>query len=299
VIQSGVGVNPFKMGVVGGSDIHNGLSTSDEGAYAGGGAFGTDPKTMAPSLEMARAALDMTGASKIVRPSGQNENDPLQLGSAGLTGVWAEQNTRESIFAALKRKETFGTSGTRIRVRMFGGWSLGPGLLRKADWVKQAYAHGVPMGGDLPTRPGGAKAPSFVLQAMKDPAGANLDRIQVVKIWLDGKTYREKVFDVALSGGRKENAKTGTAASVGNTVDLKTGAYANTIGAASLSTVWRDPAFNPSVPVVYYARVLEVPTPRWSTLLAIQNHLPIPARIPATIQERAWSSPIWFTPPAA
>jgi hypothetical protein len=296
VIQSGVGVNPFKMGVVGGSDIHNGLTTSDEGAYAGGGAFGTDPRTMASSEAVARAALDMTGQSKIVRPSGQNENDPLQLGSAGITGVWAEQNTRESIFAALKRKETFGTSGTRIRVRMFGGWALGPGLLQKADWVKQAYAHGVPMGGDLPARPRGATAPSLALQAMKDPTGANLDRIQVVKVWLDGKGYKEKVFDVALSGGRRDDPKTGKAPPVGDTVDLKTGAYANTIGAPALSAVWRDPEFNPKVAAVYYARVLEIPTPRWTTLLALRSHLPIPTRGPATLQERAWTSPIWFTP---
>ncbi|MBS0334052.1 MAG: DUF3604 domain-containing protein, partial [Proteobacteria bacterium] len=294
VIQAGVGVNPFKMGVVGGSDIHNGLTTSDENAYAGG-AYGTDPKTMASGEAQARAALDMTGVSKVVRPNGQNENDPLQLGSAGITGVWAEENTRESIFAALKRKETFGTSGTRIRVRMFGGWTLEPGLLRKAGWVREAYARGVPMGSDLPARPKGAAAPTLVLQAMKDPTGANLDRIQVVKIWLDGKTYREKVFDVALSGGRKDDPATGKAPPVGDTVDLKTGAYANTIGTAALSTVWRDPAFNPKVPTVYYARVLEIPTPRWSTLLALRAHLPIPTRAPATIQERAWTSPIWFT----
>jgi hypothetical protein len=296
VIQSGTGVNPFKMGMVGGSDIHNGLSSSDEGAYIGG-SYGTDPKTMIPSAAVARANLDLTGTSKVVRPNGQTENDPLQLGSAGVTGVWAEANTRESIFAALKRKETFGTSGTRIRVRMFGGWTLGPDLLKKADWVKTAYAQGVPMGSDLPARPKAVRAPTLVLQAMKDPAGANLDRIQVVKIWLDGKTYREKVIDVALSGGRKADPKTGKAPAVGNTVDLKTGAYANTIGAAALSAVWRDPAFDPAVPTVYYARVLEIPTPRWSTLLALRTHLPIPTRVQPTLQERAWTSPIWFTPP--
>ena len=298
VIQSSVGVNPFKMGVVAGSDIHNGLSTSDEGAFAGG-AYGTDPKTMAPSLAVARTNLAMTNPSQIVRPNGQKENDPLQAGSAGVTGVWAEENTRESIFAALKRKETFGTSGTRIRVRMFGGWGLDPDFMKKADWVKQAYARGVPMGSDLPAPSRGGKSPTLVLQASKDPTGANLDRIQVVKIWLDGKSYKEKVFDVALSGGRKSDVRTGRAPAVGDTVDLKTGAYANTIGAPTLSTVWRDPAFDPAKPAVYYARVLEIPTPRWSTLLAIRNHLPIPARVPATIQERAWTSPIWYSPQAS
>jgi hypothetical protein len=229
-----------------------------------------------------------------VRPSGQRENIPLQYASAAITGVWAEQNTRESIFAALKRKETFATSGTRVRVRMFGGFDFAPGLIRQADWVKTAYAQGVPMGSDLPAPARGA--PSFILEAMKDPAGANLDRIQVVKIWLDGKTYREKVFDVALSDGRTADRRTGRAPAVGNTVDLKTGAYSNSIGAPTLTTVWKDPLFDPKVPAVYYARVLEIPTPRWSTLMALRAGRPLPVGAPATIQERAWSSPIWFTP---
>jgi hypothetical protein len=295
VIQRQVGINPFKMGVVAASDNHNGLSVSDEQAYAGGPS-GLDPRTMSPSLAVARTALDLTNQSQIVRPNGQKENDPLQLGSAGVTGVWAEANTRESIFAALKRKETFGTSGTRIRVRMFGSWNLPADLLRRADWVATAYAQGVPMGSDLPARPKGLAAPLLVLEALKDPDGANLDRIQVIKLSLEGQTYRERIFDVALSGARKIDPKTGRAPLVGNTVDLKTGTYANSIGAAALAAVWRDPTFNPGVPAVYYARVLEIPTPRWTTLLALRNHLPIPARSAPTLQERAWTSPIWFTP---
>ena len=296
VVQSQVGVNPLKLGFVGASDIHNGLTTSDESSYSGG-MSGLDPKTMSPTGAAAREALDMTGRSRQMRPNGQLENDPLQYSSAAITGVWAEENTRNAIFAALKRKETFATSGTRIRVRMFGGWGFGPDAMRGADWVARAYAQGAPMGGDLPARPGaGAAAPSFLLQAMKDPDGANLDRIQVVKVWLEGGDYKEKVFDVALSGGRKVDPRTGKAAPVGDTVDRSTGGYANSIGASELSTVWRDPEFNASKPAVYYARVLEIPTARWSTLLAIRNHLPIPARAPATIQERAWTSPIWFMP---
>jgi hypothetical protein len=151
------------------------------------------------------------------------------------------------------------------------------------------------MGSDLPAKPARATAPRLVLQAMKDPDGANLDRIQVIKIWLDQGAYREKVYDVALSGGRRSDPK-GHAPPVGNTVDLKTGAYTNSIGASTLTAVWRDPDFNPKVPAVYYARALEIPTPRWTTLLALRNGLPIPKRASATIQERAWSSPMWFTP---
>jgi hypothetical protein len=294
-IHSQVGANPYKLGFVGGTDIHNGLSTSDENAYASG-ISGLDPSTMALSAEQARNILATEAAGEGVRPNGQRENDRLQFGSGALTGVWAEENTRESIFAALERRETFATSGTRIRVRMFGGWNFKPDMLKHADWAAAAYAGGVPMGGDLTRPPKGAKGPSFAVQAMKDPSGANLDRIQIVKVWQDGKDYKEKIFDVALSGGRKPNARTGKAPGVGDTVNLKDGSYSNTIGAAFLSAVWTDPDFKPGVPASYYARVLEIPTPRWSTLLAIRNHLPVPTRVAETLQERAWSSPIWFTP---
>ncbi len=295
IIQSQVGANPFKMGVVGASDIHNGLSASDENAYAGR-ISGLDPKTMLPRGAAARAALGMDRAEVAVRPNGQRENNPLQFSGASITGVWAEQNNRPSIFAALKRKETFATTGTRIRLRMFGGWSFAPSLLQKAGWVRQAYAQGVPMGSDLPAT-GERSAPRFILQATKDPDGANLDRIQIIKVWLVGKTYQEKVFDVAVSNGRTVDRRTGKAPPVGNTVDLKTGNYTNSIGAPTLATVWEDPQFDPHAPAVYYARALEIPTARWTTHLAIANALPIPAGAPATIQERAWSSPIWFTPP--
>jgi uncharacterized protein DUF3604 len=293
VIQSRVGVDPFKMGIVGASDFHNGLSTSDESAYAGTGPYGIDPKTLQPAPAVARDALNTNG-SRSRREEEGGKHNPVQYRGGSLTGVWAEENTRESIFAALKRKETFGTSGTRIRVRMFGGWSFGERMPGSADWVAEAYAEGVPMGGDLPARPAAARAPTFLLQAQKDPDGANLDRIQIVKIWLDHANYREKVFDVALSGNRPD--RTGHAQPVGNTVDLTTGAYRNTIGAAALQAVWRDPEFDPNTPAVYYGRVLEIPTARWSTLLAIRNKLALPPTVPATLQERAWSSPIWFTP---
>ncbi len=296
VLQSKVGVNPFKMGVVGASDIHNGLSVSNENA-TGSSSNGLDPKTMALSGQRLRAALGMLGEADAVRPNGQRENDPLQFSSAAITGVWAEENTRPAIFAALKRKETFATSGTRIRVRLFGGWRFGPGAMKGSDWVAKAYAQGVPMGGDMPNPPPPtAQAPRFIVQALKDPTGVNLDRIQIIKVWLSGDGYREKVFDAALSGGRRVDPRTGRAPPVGNTVDLKTGAYRNTIGSPALSAVWRDPEFDPKTPAVYYARVLEIPTPRWSTITAISNNLPLPKAVPATIQERAWTSPVWYTP---
>jgi hypothetical protein len=299
-IDAKVGANPYKFGVVGASDIHNGLSTSDEKAFAGG-PFGIDPQTMSPGPRNAKvqvgmikvpALLDMDAINNHAPPSTE---DTLMFSSGGLTGVWAEENTRNAIFAALKRKETFATTGSRIRVRMFAGWTYDAKMIQHGDWVARAYAEGAPMGGDMPVKPAGAGAPTLILQAQKDPDGANLDRIQVIKIWLDKDGYKEKLFDAALSGGRKASP-TGRARAVGNTVDLKTGRYANTIGAATFTTTWVDPEFNPAKPAVYYARVLEIPTPRWSTLLAIRNHLPIPKTVATTLQERAWASPIWYTP---
>jgi len=262
VIQSRTGANPFKYGIVGGTDIHNGLSTSDENASAGG-QFGIDPNTMMPHGELAKKSLGMP-----TDPPPARRTEIVERSSGGMTGVWAEENTRDSIFAALKRKETFATSGPRMRVRMFGGWNFKTDLLKSKEWVKQVYAQGVPMGADLPARPAGSKAPQLVLQASKDPDGANLDRIQVIKVWLEGAQYREQIFDVVI----------------------------NRKGAEVLTAVWRDPQFNPTQSAVYYARVLQVPTPRWSTLLATANQLPVPGDVATTIQERAWSSPIWFTP---
>ena len=304
VIEQKVGANPFKYGVVGGADIHNGLETTDENAMAGG-PYGIDPKTALPNREEAKHRLNLVPTPALIDEAAEatgaahmNEDNTI-FSSAGLTGVWAERNDRDSIFAALKRKETFATSGTRMRVRAFGGWSFGPDVLAKPDWVAKAYATGAPMGGDLPKKPADAKAPSFIVQAMKAPDSGNLDRIQIVKVWLDGTDYKEKVFDVALSGGRKVDPKTGKAPKVGDTVDLKTGKYTNTIGAPVLQTVWRDPQFDAARPAVYYVRVLEIPTPRWTTLLAIKRHLPFAPGRAKTIQERAYGSPIWYTPAGA
>jgi hypothetical protein len=272
VIQGRTGVNPYKYGVVGGTDIHNGLSTSDENASAGG-QFGIDPATMLPRGELAKRALGLEeqGASTgpLASALARRRTDILERASGGLTGVWAEENTRASIFAALKRKETFATSGPRIRVRLFGGWNFTRATLRDPRWVKLAYAAGVPMGGDLPTMPEDAQSPSFIVQAYRDASGAGLDRVQIIKVWVEEGSHRERIFDVARSKGK---------------------------AADSLTAVWRDPQFDPAKPAVYYARVLQVPTPRWSTLLAEQNDLPAPGEVPTMIRERAWSSPIWFTP---
>ena len=303
ILQHKLGANPYKMGLVGATDFHNGLSTSDESAFAGG-PFGIDPNTTLPSGDQAKRALGLIPAPALIDESAEASggkhavDDPTIFGSGGLTGVWAERNDRDAIFAALKRKETFATSGPRIRVRVFGGWSFDPEAMSRPDWLAKAYAQGAPMGGDLPVRPAGARRPSFIVQAVKAPDSGNLDRIQVVKVWLEGTGYREKVFNVALSGGRRPDPRTGAVPPVGNTVDLATGAYANTIGAVQLRTVWTDPEFDPAEPAVYYVRVLEIPTPRWTTLLAVKRGLPLPTKRAATIQERAWASPIWYTPTA-
>jgi len=290
-IGARTGANPYRFGFVGGTDFHDGLSTSAENAY-GGSANGIDPAGNPPSLEELKKAFsgEAIAGSKF---------ETVRTGSGNLTGVWAEENTRESIFAALHRKETFATSGPKIKVRFFGGWDYDRGVLQTASWQRSAYAHGAAMGGELPQKPHAAKAPRFIVWSSKDPNGANLDRAQIVKVWLgkDG-AYAEKVFDVALSNGRKVDPTTGKVPAVGNTVDAKTAGYVNNIGATELETVWEDPQFDAAVPAVYYLRVIEIPTPRWSTILAVKQGLPLPPEVQPFLQERAWSSPVWYTPAA-
>jgi hypothetical protein len=296
VIQGRVGANPYKLGFVADSDIHNGLSASAENAFDGRG--GMDPNVNAPDREAVRKAFAPRLAFDFMNERTTNVPDnPTKMSGAGLTGVWAEANTRPSIFAALRRRETFATSGTELKIRFFGGWNYHKALLNQPAWAGLAYDGGVPMGSDLPPPSAAGQAPSFVLWALKDPNDANLDRIQVVKVWLDHGEYREKVFDVAWSGNRRPDGS-GHLPPVGTSVDLKTASYTNTIGAAELKTVWRDPEFDASRAAVYYARVIQIPTPRWSTFLAAKRGLPIPDSSPATIQERGWSSPIWYTPSA-
>jgi hypothetical protein len=306
VIQSRVGANPYKLGFVAATDFHSGLSNSDENAYAGQGALSVDPEVNLPSREQARKLLappvpaekQQSLAERAKTGDGDIGGGGV-FGSGGLTGVWAETNTREAIYAALRRRETFATSGPEIRIRFFGGWSVADDALASPGWVSAAYRDDAPMGGDLPSRPSSAGAPGFILQAAKDPTSGNLDRIQVVKVWLDHGNYRETVFDVAWSPERRRDPDTGKVPPVRNTVDLTTATYSNDVGAPTLSAVWRDPKFDPAVPAVYYARAIEIPTPRWSTILAVKRGLPLAKHLPATIQERAVSSPIWYTPPAA
>jgi hypothetical protein len=210
--------------------------------------------------------------------------------------VWAPENTREAILDAMKRKETYGTSGTYIRLRFFGGWDYAENLDKDKNFVQSAYKGGVPMGGDLKEKPAKAKAPTFAVWAQKDPDSGNLDRVQIVKGWQAAGHGHEKVYDVVWSDKRKPDAKTGKLPPVGNTVDIKNATYENSIGATQLSTVWTDPDFNETQHAVYYVRVLEIPTPRWSTYDAKTLGIEPPAGFPATQQERAWSSPIWYTP---
>jgi hypothetical protein len=239
--------------------------------------------------------------------------DVRLLGAGGLTGVWAEDNTRESIFNGMKRKETFAVSGPHIRVRLFGGWNYAdtatieqrrefwkfiPDWIKDRDWVNTAYAQGVPMGGDMTPRPTGDKAPSFAVWAVKDPTSGNLDRIQIIKGWTKSGQSFEKIFDVAWAGDRDPDKWTGVVPPIGSTVVIERGTYTNDIGAVELKTVWTDPEFDPSLPAFYYARVLEIPTPRWTTIQAAQLGIAPPDVVARTIQERAWSSPIWYTPTA-
>jgi hypothetical protein len=275
------GFNPYKFGFGAASDAHNSATPYRQDNFFGGHSF-TDG-----TIE-ARMSGTLVGGMF----------DARLEGTAGLTGVWAEENTRESIFEAMRRKETFAVSGPHIKVRFFGGWDYLPQALESEDWVKAAYAGGVPMGGDLPAVAGLPKAPSFIVWAVKDPNSGNLDRIQIVKGWTKQGQSFEKVYDVVWAGDRKADKWTGIVPPIGSTVDIESATYTNSIGAVELKTVWTDPEFDPSLHAFYYVRVLEIPTPRWTTIQAKQLGIAPPDVVSPTIQERAWSSPIWYTPGA-
>jgi Protein of unknown function (DUF3604) len=277
-LQAKIGANPFKYGIEAGTDYHSAMSSTEASNYPGSHGYqDNDPKKV------------MTATTSV------GGEPPTSLGSGGLTGVWAEENTREALFAAMKRKETFGTSGVRLKVRMFAGWNYPKDTTKSTDWVKAAYDGGVPMGGDLPVQADAKAAPTFLIHAVKDPNSGNLDRVQIIRITTKNGKSQEKVFDVLWSGDRTPDPKTGKVPAVGNTVDLKTANYTNAIGSTELIGQWTDPSFDPTAHATYYARVLEIPTPRWSTYWAAKLGIPPNPHVPATVQQRAWTSPIWYT----
>ncbi len=272
------GFNPYRFGVIGSSDGHNASAPVDEDSYHG----------KLPILD-GSAALRMGKANYF--PADRMAGG-MRWSAAGLAAVWAEENTRESLFDAMDRKETYATSGPRIAVRFFGGWRYPDDLLQGEDWIADAEQRGVPMGRDLPA--GDAPAPSFAVWAIRDPESGNLDRIQIIKGWTDenGRSH-EQVFNVAWSGERDLDAS-GKLPPVGNTVDAATATYTNSIGEEQLAAVWTDPAFDPAQEAFYYARVIEIPTPRWTTFDALKLGM-IPPE-PVSLQERAITSAIWYTP---
>jgi hypothetical protein len=277
-LEATLGTNPYKFGFIGSSDSHTGLSAVEETAFAGKSKVDAFPGTRGQSSGL--------GAAK-----------GWDMGAAGFVAAWAAENTRQGLYEAFKRREVYASTGPRITLRFFGGFDFDKGDLKARDFAAVGYRKGVPMGGDL-RRSGRTRAPAFIVAAMKDPLAANLDRIQIVKGWLDadGKT-NERIYDVAVSGGRGIGADGRCATPVGSTVDLATGKYTNDIGAAELSAAWRDPDFDPSQRAFYYARVLEIPTPRYSLLDSIALAKPWQdTGRPATIQERVYGSPIWYTP---
>jgi hypothetical protein len=271
--------NPYQFGFIGDSDTHNAAASNEEDNYTG---------KFAMEVEPAHRLNGLPG-----QPAAQLQQ-VREVSSGGLGGVWAEANTREAIFDAMLRRETFGTSGSHITVRFFGGWDFQSSDAGSADLAKVGYPRGVPMGGELNGAKG--KAPSFIVAAMKDPGSGNLDRIQIVKGWVDaGGAEHDTIYEVVWSGDRKPDAH-GRLPAVGNTVDAAKATYDNSIGAAQLAAAWTDPEFEASRHAFYYARVVEIPTPRWSTRDAVALGVEIPKGLPASIQERAWSSPIWYTP---
>ncbi|MEM9254041.1 MAG: DUF3604 domain-containing protein [Pseudomonadota bacterium] len=272
------GFNPYRFGVIGSSDGHNASAPVEEYSYHG----------KLPILD-GSAGLRM---GKATYWPADFMAGGTRWSAAGLAAVWAEENTRSALFAAMRRKETYSTSGPRIGVRFFGGWGYSSDLLERNDWITQAETGGVPMGGVLPTK--SARAPSFAVWAIRDPHSGNLDRIQIIKGWVDqGGNTRERIYNIAWSGDRLLN-DSGTLPPVGNTVDVTAATYTNSIGEAQLSAVWIDPDFDPEREAFYYARVIEIPTPRWTTYDAALLDTTAPE--PTSIQERAVTSAIWYHP---
>ncbi len=279
-LEQELGVNPYKFGMIGSTDSHTGLATAEEENFFGKHS-GTEPSPVRYQHPMAQL--------------GDKKYESWDMVSSGYAAVWATENTREAIFDAMMRKETYATTGPRMLVRFFGGWEFTEEDAQSRLPANAGYMKGVPMGADLPPAPNGG-APTFLVAALKDPLSGNLDRIQIVKGWLDDDGNRnERVYDVEWSGDRTIGAD-GKLPPVGNTVDVANATWTNTIGAPELIKVWTDPDFDPDVPAVYYARVLEIPTPRWTAYEAKRFGITLPSEVPMITQERAYTSPIWYTP---
>ena len=279
-LEQELGVNPYKFGMIGSTDAHTGLAAIDEDNFWG------KTSNVEPSATRATHPWIKTPDAVIMG---------WEQTASGYAGVWATENTREALFDAMQRKEVYATTGPRMIVRFFGGWEFAPGDANTRNPAVVGYDKGVPMGGDLSNAPSG-KSPTFLVAALKDPIGANLDRIQIIKGWLDSKNEtHEKIYDVVWSGDRKPDAK-GKLPSVGDTVDVPNATYTNTIGASELIKVWKDPEFDATQRAFYYVRVLEIPTPRWTAYDAKYYGITMPPEVPMKGQERAYTSPIWYTP---
>jgi hypothetical protein len=284
-LEEEIGANPFKFGMIGSTDAHTGLAATRDENYWGKFA-GTEPS----AERYEHYVIKSLGGEEELSTFAWEEV------SAGLAGVWARENTREALFEAMQRKETYATTGTRITVRFFGGWDYSADDVWRPDAVEVGYDKGVPMGGDLPARATGGQAPTFMAGALKDPWSGNLDRIQIVKGWVDEAGERhEKIYDIACADGR-EIRDDRCDGDVGNTVDEANATYLNNIGDAELRAVWTDPDFNAAHRAVYYVRVLEIPTPTWQAYDANYYGIEMPPQVPLSHQERAYTSPIWYTP---
>ena len=282
-LENELGVNPFKFGMVGSSDNHTALPTTRE------------------ENNFSKASFVEPAADRAQHPLVKGQTPELSImeadvGASGLAAVWARENTRESIWDAMSRKETYATSGTRIRVRVFAGWDFKADEVVRPDFAREGYKRGVPMGGDLSNAPGG-KSPTFMIRALSDPDGANLDRVQVIKGWLnDNDETEERIYDVVVSDGRKIGPDGRCKEPVGNTVDVADASYTNDIGAPMLAAYWVDPDFDPDQKAFYYVRVLEIPTPRWTAYDAKFFNVEMPEGTRMQLQDRAYTSPIWYTP---
>ena len=277
-----LGANPYKFGLTGATDTHTALSTTREDNFFGKYQH-TEPSPDRHNSEVIPAD---DPALRILTS---------QESASGLTAGWARDNTRGEIFDAIKRKEVYATTGTRIKVRVFAGWDFEEDELMRADFIAQGYRRGVPMGGDL--RNGDGASPRFMIRALRDVDGANLDRVQIIKGWLDDDgELHERIYDVAVSDGREIGSDGRARTPVGNTVDIAKATFTNSIGDPLMLAYWADPDFDPDEHAFYYVRVLEIPTPRWTTYDAAFFGIALPDNVPATVQDRAYTSPIWYTP---